>query len=204
MATWRFFDSALRAPLRMTKGGTTPSDEPVGDVDMCVQVFRRGILLENRADCDAEIWIFRQLLGPFPETVDVREGDDLPAFQDLEPVVDAGLSSGGQPEVAGHQARADDGGLLGLDQGDRHSRILQQKVFAEEALGEFPVTRQLPGLLHQGVNPGDAARGVLVFDAMTCAGVVFHYLACAAPAEFVDLEEDGVATRNLRLSRTPI
>ncbi len=103
-----------------------------------------------------------------------------------------GLASGGQPEVAGHQAGADDCGLLGLDQGDRHPGILQQEVFAEEALGELPVARQLTGLLHQGMNPGDAAGRVLVFDAMTCVGVVFHYLACAAPAQLVDLEEDGV------------
>ena len=63
-------------------------------------------------------------------------------------------------------------------------------MFAEQALGEFPVGRQLTGLLHQGVNPGDAAGDVGIFDAMTCLRVVFHYLACAASAQLVDLEED--------------
>lgn len=103
-----------------------------------------------------------------------------------------GLATGSQPEVTGHQAGADDGSLLGLDQGDRHSGILQQEVFAEEALGKFPVARQLTGLFHQRMHPGDAAGRVLVLDAMTCVGVVFHYLACAAPTQLVDLEEDGV------------
>ena len=90
-----------------------------------------------------------------------------------------------------HQTGADDGGLLALDQGNRHPRMLQQEVFAEQALREFPVGRQLTGLFHQGVNPGDAAGNVGIFDAMTCFRVVFHNLARTAAAQGVDLEEDG-------------
>ena len=62
---------------------------------------------------------------------DVDECDDLPPFQNQEPVVDAGLPSDSQPEVAGHQASTDDGGLLGLDQGNGLVRIHGQEVFAE-------------------------------------------------------------------------
>ena len=67
----------------------------------------------------------------------------------------------------------------------------REPVLAEEALGEFPVGRQLAGLLHQGVYPGDAAGDVGVFDAVAGVGVVFHDLAGAAAALGVDLEEDG-------------
>lgn len=91
---------------------------------------------------------------------DVDECDDLPPFQNQEPVVDAGLPSDSQPEVAGHQASTDDGGLLGLDQGYGHPGILQQEVFTEEALGEFPVALQVTGLFHQRMDPGETAGGV--------------------------------------------
>ena len=69
--------------------------------------------------------------------------------------------------------------------------MLQQEVFAEQALRQFPVGRQLAGLFHQAVNPGDAAGHVRIFDAMSCLRVVFHNLARTAPAQGVDLEEDG-------------
>ena len=193
MAALRFFDSALRAPFRMTMGGMTIPDEPVGDVDVSLQVFCRRVLLQDGADGDAQLRILGQLLGPFLEAVDVREGDDLTTLQHEQPVIDTRLAAGGQPEILMHQAGADDGGLLALDQGNRHPRMLQQEVFAEQALREFPVGRQLTGLFHQGMNPGDAAGDVGIFDAMTCLRVVFHNLACAAAAQGVDLEEDGGA-----------
>lgn len=40
----------------------------------------------------------------------------------------------GQLEILVHQAGADDGGFLGLNQGNRHPRMLEQEVFAEKAL----------------------------------------------------------------------
>lgn len=45
---------------------------------------------------------------PVGESINIREGDVLPASQHGEPVpVELGLASRGQPELAGHQAGAD-------------------------------------------------------------------------------------------------
>lgn len=169
------------------------ADEPVGDVDVVLQVLGGGVLVQDRADGDAEIRVLGQLLGPVVESVDVGEGDDLAAFQDQEPVVDAGLAAGGQPEVAGHQASTDECRLFRFDQSHRLARILEQEMLAEQALRERPVLRQLAGLLHQGMHPGDAPGHILVLDAMSCLAVVFHHLARPATAELVNLEEDHVA-----------
>lgn len=169
------------------------ADEPVGDVDVVLKVLGDGVLVQNRADGDAEIRILGQLLGPVVESVYVGEGDDLAALQDQEPVIDAGLAAGGQPKVAGHQAGADERRLLGFDQGHWLARVLEQEMFAKQALRERPVLRQLAGLLHQGMHPGDAPGHILVLDAMSCLAVVFHHLARPATAELVNLEEDHVS-----------
>ncbi len=66
-------------------------------------------------------------------------------------------------------------------------------MFAEEALGQGPVVRELAGLLHQGVDPGNAAGDVGVFDAVASVGVVLHHFASAAAALGIELEEDGVS-----------
>ena len=65
-------------------------------------------------------------------------------------------------------------------------------MFAEQALLERPVLRQLTGLLHQGMHPGDAPGHILILDAMSCLAVVFHHLASPAAAELVELKEDHV------------
>jgi len=91
------------------------ADEPVGDVDVGFHVFGGGAFLKEGADGDIELWVLGQLLGPFLIAIDVGEGDDLPVGQDQEPVVDAGLAAGGQPDVFGHEAGADDGRLFGFD-----------------------------------------------------------------------------------------
>ena len=88
------------------------ADEPVGDVDVVLKVLGGGVLVQDRADGDAEFRVLGQFLGPVIESVDVGEGDDLAALQDQEPVVDARLAAGGQPEVAGHQAGTDEGRLF--------------------------------------------------------------------------------------------
>jgi len=182
---------ARRCPIR---SGMTTTNQPVGDVDVVGQVFGGGVLLKNGADGDVEIRVAGQLLGPVVESVDVGEGDDLPAGEDGQAVgVELRFAAGGEPEVAGHEAGADDGGLLGLDQGDGLAGVGRQEVFAEEALGQRPVAWQLTGLLHQGVDPGDAAGDVGVFDAVAGLRVVLHHFAGSAAALGIELEEDGVS-----------
>ena len=88
------------------------ADEPVGNVDVGGQIFGRGVLLEQGTDSDAQLRELRQSGRPVLESVNVGEGDDLPALQNQQPVIDAGLAAGGQPEVARHQAGADDSRLL--------------------------------------------------------------------------------------------
>lgn len=66
-------------------------------------------------------------------------------------------------------------------------------MLAEEALGELPVGRELAVVLHQGVDPVDAERGLGVFDASAGLRVVFHDLAGAYAACDVYLEVDDVA-----------
>ena len=70
------------------------ADEPVSDVDVILQVLSGGVLVQDRADGDAEIRVLGQLLSPVVESVDIGEGDNLAALQDQKPVVDARLSSG--------------------------------------------------------------------------------------------------------------
>lgn len=81
------------------------ADEPVGDVDMCLQVFRRCVLLQEGADGDAQLRVLGQLGGPVLEAVDIGEGDDLTTLQHQRPVVDTGLATGGQPEVLVYQPK---------------------------------------------------------------------------------------------------
>ena len=188
----------------MTTGGMTIPDEPVGDVDVGGEVFGGGVLLEDGADGDGDARSSRagrvgncqgrEFPAPGVKGIDVGEGDDFSAGEDGKAVgVELGLPSRGEPEVARHEAGADEGGLLGFDEGDGLVGVQRQEVLAKEALGEGPVGRQLSGPLHEGVDPGDAAGGVLVFDAMAGVGVVFHHFAGATAALLVDLEVDDVA-----------
>ena len=80
------------------------ADEPVGDVDVCLQVFGRCVLLQDGTDGDAQLRVLGQLGGPVLEAIDVGEGDDLTTLQHQQPVIDTGLATGGQPEVLVHQA----------------------------------------------------------------------------------------------------
>lgn len=178
------------------------ANEPVGDVDVGFHVFSGGALLQEGADGDVEtpgqargdggqIVVLGQLLGPLLVAIDIGERHDLPVGQDQEPVVDAGLAAGGQPDVFRHEAGADDDGLLGFDQRHRLLGLLFQQMFSKQALREVPGRRQLPCLAHQGMHPRDAGRDVRVFDAVAGLGIILHDFAGTAAAFDVELEEDG-------------
>ena len=71
--------------------------------------------------------------------------------------------------------------------------MLEQQVFAKQALCELPLLRKLAGSLHGGMNPIDSAWAVRIFDAMARVGIVAHDFAGTAAAVGIDLEKDGVA-----------
>ena len=171
-------------------GCAVPADEPVGNVDVVLAVFGGAVLLEEVGHLDAQVREFRGFLAPGVVAVNVREGCDGPALQDVEPGVELGLSAGGQPDELGDEAGADDGGLLGFNQGHGLLGEEGQKVFAEEALRERPFLRELAGVFEEGVYPGDSAFGVLVLDAVAGLGIVFHDFAGADAALNVNLVED--------------
>ena len=171
-------------------GSTVPSDEPVGDVDVVDPVLLGAVLLEEVGHLDAQLREFRGFLAPGLVAVNVRKSGDGTAFEDVEPGIELGFAAGGEPKELGDEAGANDGGLLRLDEGDGLLGEEGQQVFAEEALGELPFLGKLAGVFHQGMYPGDAAFGVLVFDAVAGLGVVLHHLAGAASAFSVDLVED--------------
>ena len=194
---WRF---------RVKPGMTTKvlPDQPIGDVDVVFDVFRRGVLLEDGADGDVEMPgreipgqagndVIGKLLGPELEAVDVGEGDDLPPLQDQEFVAELGFTAGGQPEELGKDAGTDDGRLLGFDQGNRLVGMGGKQVLAEEALRERPGCGQFAGILETGMHPVDAMRRCGIFDAVAGLGVVLHDLAGAATTLEVELEEDDIA-----------
>ena len=176
-------------------GGAVPADEPVGDVDVVDPVLLGAVLLEEVGHFDAQLREFRSFLAPGLVAVDVREGGDGTALEDVEPSIELGLAAGGEPEEFGDESGADDGGLLRFDEGHGLLGEEGQQVFAEEALAELPILGKLAGVFHQGVHPGDAAFGVLVFDAVAGFGVVLHHFAGAYAALGVDLvEDDGTVT----------
>lgn len=171
-------------------GCAVPADEPVGNVDVVLAVFGGAVLLEEVGHFDAQIGEFRGFLAPGVVAVNVREGGDGTALQDIEPGVELGFPAGGQPDELGDEAGADDGGLLAFNQGHGLLRKEGQEVLAEEALRERPFLRKLAGVFEEGVHPGDAAFGVLVLDAVAGLGVVFHDFASTDAALDVNLVED--------------
>lgn len=131
-----------------------------------------------------------------PVAVGIGEGDDLAALEDGELFGgELGFAAGGEPDVAGHDGGGDDGGFFGFDEGYGFRFVSGdgEQVLAEEALGELPVGRELAVVLHQGVDPVDAGRGLGVFDASAGLRVVFHDFAGAYAACGVYLEVDDVA-----------
>lgn len=173
-----------------------PADEPVGDVDVVVAVAVGGVFLEYIRYGDGQSIYGGELFGPLPVAVGIGEGDDFAALEDSELFGgELGFAAGGEPDVAGHDGGGDDGGFFGFDEGYGFRFVSGdgEQVLAEEALGELPVGRELAVVLHQGVDPVDAERGLGVFDASAGLRVVFHDLAGAYAACDVYLEVDDVA-----------
>lgn len=126
--TTRFFDSALRAPLRMTIfPDTHRPHESVGNVNVSLPVLDRGVLLQQGTDGDVQETlrsaqgdrtggVFRQLPLPLVVAVDIRKSQLLPSPQDQQPVVDGLLPARGQPKEPGHEPGTDDSRLLQFHQ----------------------------------------------------------------------------------------
>ena len=141
---------------------------------------------------DVEVRPFGAFLHPFVVAIGIREGDDGAALQDLNLVAQLSLAADSDPDAFRHKGGRDDGGLLGLDEADGLVGVFLQKMFAEKALREFPLMRQHPLLLEQGMHPGDGSLGGGVFDAVARLRIVLHDLAGTAAALRVDLIEDDI------------
>ncbi len=165
--------------------------EPIGNVDLGGAVFRGAFFLQNVGEGDGEEGLLGKGFLPGGVGVDVREDEDLPAFENIQTVSELGLAAGSQPDELGAEGAADDGGLLGFNQADEGIGIPGQEVLSEKALGDVPVFRQEAFLLEAGVNPvhGDAG----VFDAVAGFRIVLDDLAGADASLQVYLVEDGGA-----------
>lgn len=109
----RRFQEGHAVLLHRLPGGTELiPDELFGYVDMGLNILTGSILLHDGIDTDVQLRIFRQLPGLVVITVNVRERNDLAAFQDQQPVIDGGFAACGKPQVLRHQPGADDGCLL--------------------------------------------------------------------------------------------
>lgn len=168
---------------------TILAEEPIGNVDLGGAVFRGAFFLQDVGEGDGEEGLFGKGFLPGGVGVDVREDEDLSAFEDIQTVSKLGLAAGGQPDELGAEGAADDGGLLGFNQADEGFGVPGQEVLSEEALADVPALRQEAFLLKAGVDPvhGDAG----VFDAVAGDGVVLDDLAGADAALQVYLVEDG-------------
>lgn len=173
--------------------GASPADEPVGDVDVGGMVFGGGVALEKVGDFNVELREGGEFLLPSVVAVGVGEGGDFAAVEDVEAFVELGFAAGGEPDELGHEAGADDGGFFGFDEANGFVGMSGEEVFSEEALGEGPVRRELAGVFHEGVYPGDFVECAGVFDAVAGVGVVFHDFTGADAASGVYLKEDDGA-----------
>ena len=140
-----------------------PADEPVGDVDVVAAVAVGGVFLEYIRYGYVQASYGGEFLFPLLISVHVGEGDDFAAPEDGEFFGrELGLAAGGEPDVFGHDAGGDDGGLFGLDEGygPASAAGFGEQVLAEEALGEsWPVRfiREWTQPMRKGV-PGSLIR----------------------------------------------
>ena len=170
-----------------------PADEEVGDVGTAAEFLFSGILLEIVGDGDVQVRTFPGLFAPLVVGVHVGEGYDLAAVEDLNAVVEAGLSAGGEPNEVGHHSGADDGGLFSLNEAYDFLRIRGEEVLAKEALGHGPAFGDESLAEHRDVYPVDGILCRGVFDAVACLTVVLHDFASTDAAFDVYLVEDDIA-----------
>ena len=168
---------------------TKTTQEPVGNVNLGGAVLRGAFFLQDVGEGDGEEGLLGKGFLPGCVGVDVREDEDLSAFEHVQAVSELGLAAGGQPDELGAEGAADDGGLLRFNQADEGVGVLSKQVLSEEALGDVPVFRQEAFLLKSGVYPVNGDAGV--FDAVSGDGVVLDDLAGADAALEVYLVEDG-------------
>ena len=64
--------------------------------------FGGGVLFEEVADFEVEVWEVGGAAEPVVVGVDVGEGYDLAAFEGGKAVVELGFASSGEPEVLWH------------------------------------------------------------------------------------------------------
>ena len=75
------------AAVPQTVGAEWPQPfpkEPVGNVDLGLEVFRRGAALQDIGDGDVEVRDGLEFLRPLGEAIDIRKGGNLPGAQDGE------------------------------------------------------------------------------------------------------------------------
>ena len=178
-------------------GRAVPADEPVGNVDVVGPILVGAVFLEEVGHLDAQLREFRGFLAPGVVAVNVREGGDGTALQHVQPRIELGFPTGGQPDELGNESGTDDGGLLAFDEGYGLLGEERQQVRSEQALCQRPFLRKLASVFHQGMHPGDATFSVFVFDAVAGLRIVFHDLPGPASALDVNLvEDDGFLTRD--------
>ena len=166
-------------------------EEPVGNVDLGGTVFRGAFFLQDVGEGDGEEGLLGKGFLPGGVGVDVREDEDLSAFEHVQAVSELSFAAGSQPDELGAEGAADDGGLLGFNQADKGIGVPDKQMLSEETLADVPVFRQEALLLETGVDP--IHRDADVFDAMAGDGVVLDDLAGADAALEVYLVEDGGA-----------
>ena len=117
------------------------AEKPVGDVDLGGAVFRGAFFLQDVGEGDGEEGLLGEGFLPGGVGVDVREDEDLPAFEDIQAVSELSFAAGGQPDELGAEGAADDGGFLGFNQTDEGVGVPGQQVLSEEALADVPALR---------------------------------------------------------------
>lgn len=134
------------------------ADENIGDVGPRIEFLLGCVLLEVVGESDVQVGALGGFLAPLVVGIDIGECDDLAAVEDLYPVVESGLSAGGEPDEFGHHGGADDGGLFSFYEAYDLVGILREEMLAKEALRIVPfVGRGLDAVANDLLGPGFVA-----------------------------------------------